>query len=94
MIELRKRLSLSFFLGAVGILGAEIGIKQDWALVIGILGLAAGVYLKLGSLEGRMASVENSVHYLRNRMDGLAGELASTREEVSALCATRSSKRI
>ena len=73
-------------------LGIEMGLKADWAMILGLLGLASGVFLRIGSLEGRIARVEDSVSYIRSRLDNIDHRLSETREDISSLCATRSSR--
>jgi len=89
---LKNRISLGIALASGCLLLSEIPLRYDWAWVVGVLGLADSLHLKLGWLEGRLGSLEASLTYLKGRVDGLNDNLSATREEVSALCATRSNK--
>ena len=92
MTGLRRALNHVVFALGFASLGAELGFKADWALILGLLGLSSGVFLRIGSLEGRIARVEDSVSYIRSRLDNIDHRLSETREDISSLCATRSSK--
>jgi len=89
---LRRALNHVVFGLGVASLGIEMGLKADWAMILGLLGLASGVFLRIGSLEGRIARVEDSVSDTRSRLDRIDHRLSETREDISSLCATRSSR--
>lgn len=89
----RKQLkaAIAVFVCGIVMLGVELGVRMDWALILGLLGIASGIFLRIGSLEGRLMRLEGAMQYFRSRLDQLDSRLASTREEL-ARCGIRSSE--